>query len=179
MEKFRTTLLVVLLAGILILALFLPRIESSQVNVEDAATVTMWSVRGFSFSSLFPFLRHDESDLEIRIVDAGYMQNGTDTIVRTANAGARGAIRVMVSNVGNERTGVWHLIAKLPTEQVYTYISEAQAPIAPGEKKIFLLTFDDLSKSENRTAVLRIEMLDGTEKDVSNNTAQYDFSEIQ
>lgn len=167
------------LVGVLILALFLPRVENPQIKMEDAATVTMWSLNGFSLSSLFPFFNHRESDLAINIVDAGYVRSGTGTIIHTMEAGTHSAIRVTVSNVGNERSGVWHLIAKLPTEHAYTYISEAEAPIEAGEEKTFLLTFDDLSTSANKTAVLRIEMLDKTEQDTSNNTVQYDFSAIE
>ena len=162
-EKFRVTLWIALLAGTLVVALFLPRVDSSYIRVKDAATVTMWSLNGLS----------------IRIVDAGYMHDGKDAIVHVENTGDRGAIRVTVGNVGDERSGVWILIAKLPITGTNTFISKTQQPIAVGEEKTFLLAFDNLDVDVTKTATLRVEMLDGTEQDLSNNTVQYDFSTLQ
>ena len=178
-EKFRVTLWIALLAGTLVVALFLPRVDSSYIRVKDAATVTMWSLNGFSLSSLFPFFGDHKSDLSIRIVDAGYMHDGKDAIVHVENTGDRGAIRVTVGNVGDERSGVWILIAKLPITGTNTFISKTQQPIAVGEEKTFLLAFDNLDVDVTKTATLRVEMLDGTEQDLSNNTVQYDFSTLQ
>lgn len=174
--------IIAFLVLILILVLFsVSKIKTPELKIEEAASVTMWSINSFDVRLMFASLfGKNVPDLAVLILSAGYIdEDGMFVQSETLSANTVGALRVQVKNEGNKASSVWHITAELPTQESYTYISENQPSLGKGEEKTFLLTFDHITTRRDKKVIVRAETLIDTEKDLANNTAERDFSEIE
>jgi hypothetical protein len=88
---------------------------------------------------------HGLPDLKVTITQVGYLSlNNTDSFIaaKVIPSGLRGAVKFTVTNVGTNTTGNWSFNANLPTTSSFTFNSDAQKPLLPGERIDYTLGFD-------------------------------------
>ena len=74
----------------------------------------------------------------IGIVDS----NNAFTSTSTIHQGQRGAVQFAVTNIGDKSSGEWIFAAVLPTYPSFTFNSEVQRSLRPGERVEYTLGFD-------------------------------------
>jgi subtilase family serine protease len=75
----------------------------------------------------------------------GYLtSDNTDTFISSATvpSGYNAAVKFTVRNAGTNVSGNWVFNANLPTNSSYTYNSNSQQSLRPGERIDFTLGFD-------------------------------------
>ena len=97
------------------------------------------------------------SDLTVDITAVGYLtSNDTSTFVASTVVpdGKRGAVKFTVRNAGTNSTGNWTFDAKLPTTgSDYTYHSNSQKSLLPGDRIDFVLGFDHADDGDQTVTV--------------------------
>jgi hypothetical protein len=86
-------------------------------------------------------------DLAVNIVAVGYLANSSNaSFVATPviPVGARAAVQFTIGNVGTAPTGAWSFMARIPTDNGYTYNSPVEASMNPGDHVLFTLAFDQV-----------------------------------
>jgi hypothetical protein len=88
---------------------------------------------------------YGQPDLAVTITDVGYLtSDNTDTFISSATvpSGYNAAVKFTVRNAGTNVSGNWVFNANLPTNSSYTYNSNSQQSLRPGERIDFTLGFD-------------------------------------
>lgn len=96
-------------------------------------------------------------DLAVDITAVGYLtSNDTSTFVASTIVpdGKRGAVKFTVRNAGTNSSGNWTFDAKLPTTgSDYTYHSNSQKSLLPGDRIDFVLGFDHADDGDQTVTV--------------------------
>lgn len=98
-------------------------------------------------------------DLAVTITQVGYLTgNSTDDFVggSPVPAGSNPAVKFSVTNVGTNVSGSWNFSATLPTSNSFTYTSNPQQSLRPGEHIDFTLGFNE-PQSGNRTLTVTVD----------------------
>lgn len=87
-------------------------------------------------------------DLEARIIEVGTVDRDTNVFTATSSVPvtARAAVRFEVENIGDKTSTNWTFNAVLPSFPMHIYYSDAQIPLAPGDKIEFTLGFDSIKQ---------------------------------
>ncbi len=98
-------------------------------------------------------------DLSARVSNVGSTTNGHTTF------------KFIVTNAGQEPTGVWNFKATLPSQTEGTYTSGDMASLAPGASTELTISFDNLQTTGNNTATIILDPNNTiVESNESNNT---------
>ncbi len=112
-------------------------------------------------------------DLHPRILQVGYIDSSNNFIPSdTVSRNQRVAVRFVVENLGNKESGIWRFNAILPTYPSYTFNSESQVTMLPGDKVEFTLGFDRIVEG---TSIFRIE-IDGGNLVIESNESDNNIS---
>lgn len=114
------------------------------------------------------------SDLTVIVDRIGYLTtNSTDSFVAspTVPDGTRPAVRFTVKNIGTNYSGTWRFNASIPTRNNFTYTSDLQQSLGPGDSIDYVLGFDQATTGEHQPLTITVNH-DGTavESDTTNNT---------
>lgn len=101
-------------------------------------------------------------DLSVRVVGVGVVNASSGTFYPTtypsrSSLSDRIAIRFEVKNEGTKTSPQWFFRANLPTTQTYTFNSQAQQALRPGESIIFTLAFDGFVNSNTGVASVTVD----------------------
>lgn len=88
-------------------------------------------------------------DLAVVILAVGSVNRMTNEFTATSSIRYtdRGAVRFSVENIGGKTSGPWSFAAVLPTLPLYTFNSEPQRALEPGDHIEFTLGFDSIDKN--------------------------------
>jgi hypothetical protein len=114
-------------------------------------------------------------DLTARIIDTGIINpsTGVYTPASIVNPTDRGGVRFEIINIGTKTSGNWTFAAVLPTFPPYTFQSDEQAPLAPGDRMQFTLGFDSIIRQATSTIIINADPLgEVNEIDKANNIAK-------
>ncbi len=124
-----------------------------------------------------PHAASGKADLITRFIALGYLDRNTNQFIPVTGSldrSQRVGIRFAVINQGGASTlRQWNFNAFLPTSPLFTYNTDMQQPLNPGEKIEYTLGFDRLQ--DQRSNTLRIELDGGNlidETDETNNNMQ-------
>lgn len=99
-------------------------------------------------------------DLTVDIIATGYLTS-TDTRTFTTSDtvpdGLRGAVKFSITNVGTNSSGRFDFDATLPTTRAYTFTSDYQDSLLPGEKIEYVLGFDRARSGDERTITIDVD----------------------
>ncbi len=93
------------------------------------------------------------SDLTVYITEFGYLTTtSSDSFVAasTVPSGDRPAVKFTIKNIGTNWTGTWRFNASIPTQRAYTFESELQQSLAPGESIDYTLGFDQATTGSDQ-----------------------------
>ena len=108
-------------------------------------------------------------DLKVDITATGYLtSSNTSTFVKsdTVPDNMRGAVKFTITNVGTNSSGRFTFEAPLPTSKTYTFSSESQDSLLPGEHIDYVLGFDRAKSGSSRMITITVDQ-DGKIKEVS------------
>ncbi len=108
-------------------------------------------------------------DLMVDITATGYLTSSdTSTFIKsdTVPDNMRGAVKFTVKNVGTNSSGRFTFEAPLPTSSSYTFSSESQDSLLPGEHIDYVLGFDRAKSGSSRSITITVDQ-DGKIKEVS------------
>ncbi len=119
-------------------------------------------------------------DLSAHIDVIGYLTSAdTSSFVGGGSvpAGERPAVKFTVKNVGTNWSGTWRFTASIPTRTSYTFKSDIQPSLAPGDSIEYILGFDRPSKGSGQTVTITVNS-DNTvqEANTNNNVAKADLT---
>jgi len=100
------------------------------------------------------------SDLTVTSVITGYLTtNDTASFVasKIVPDGLRGAVKFTVANAGTNLTGRFTFKAVLPTSSTYTFNSDSQDSLLPGERIDYVLGFDRARTGEAREITITVD----------------------
>ena len=100
------------------------------------------------------------SDLTVTSVITGYLTtNDTASFVpsKIVPDGLRGAVWFTVANVGTNLSGRFTFKAVLPTSSSYTFNSDSQDSLLPGERIDYVLGFDRARTGEGREITITVD----------------------
>ncbi|KND51066.1 MAG: hypothetical protein AB202_01485 [Parcubacteria bacterium C7867-007] len=106
-----------------------------------------------------------KSDLIVSITQTGYLtSNSTDSFVSSNSVpdNKNAAVKFTVTNIGTNISGTWEFRASLPTTSSYTFNSDTQQSLRPGEKIEYVLGFDR-ARSGDRSITITVD----TDNDVN------------
>jgi hypothetical protein len=92
-------------------------------------------------------------DLFVRVLGYGLVDQKTgvftelDKIPYNLPSGKRGALRFLVVNLGTKESGTWEFSVDLPTSPSYTYKSDKQQTLFPGDRIEYTIGFDSIRKA--------------------------------
>lgn len=95
-----------------------------------------------------------KTDLAVRVLGYGLVNTKTgvfteeDEIPRDLPSGKRAAIRFEIVNLGTKESGAWEFEVKLPTSPSYTYNSDRQQSLFPGDKIVYTIGFDRVRNAD-------------------------------
>lgn len=115
---------------------------------------------------------YGKPDLLVTITQTGYLTtNNTNSFVasKTVPNNERGAVKFTVTNVGTNVSGRWDFEAVLPTTSSYTFHSDTQESLRPGEKIDYVLGFDSARNGDREITVTVDPDHDVSESNESNN----------
>jgi hypothetical protein len=98
-------------------------------------------------------------DLQVSMVSVGYLTSAsTDAYVPNTSvpSGERPAIKFMVKNVGTNWSGTWRFTAAIPTKTSFTYTSDIQQSLAPGDSIEYTLGFDRADVGTGKEVTLTV-----------------------
>ncbi len=108
-----------------------------------------------------------EADLSIRIIAVGLVDKNSGSfserneIPKDLPSNKRGAIKFEIENKGTKKTGDdWNFSAKLPTSPSYTYTSQSQQDLYPGDKIEFIIGFDKLVNKDEASYTITVDPKD-------------------
>lgn len=84
-------------------------------------------------------------DLAVNSIATGYLAlASTDSFVASSAVpyGSRAAVTFTIKNIGTNWSGTWRFSASIPTQTAYTYNSQPQQSLAPGDSIDYTLGFD-------------------------------------
>jgi hypothetical protein len=86
------------------------------------------------------------ADLAVHIIATGIIDPNTNAFVpeNKIRTGDRGAIQFEIDNQGGHPTGSWSFAVVLPTYPSYTFMSNAQPSLNPGDKIVYTIAFNDI-----------------------------------
>lgn len=128
---------------------------------------------------------YGKADLTVRVLGYGLVDNSSgafeemNEIPRSLPSGKRGAIRFEVVNIGTNVSGEWRFEAELPTSPSYTYKSDDQQTLFPGDKIVYTLGFNKVRRSDEDTYRIEVDTQDDVSEsnennNVANGTVQID-----
>lgn len=116
-------------------------------------------------------------DLFVRVLGYGLVDQKTgvftemDEIPYDLPSGKRAALRFLVVNLGTKESGTWEFSAELPTSPSYTYTSDKQQSLFPGDRIEYTIGFDRVRRSdEGEYRIIADSDDDISESNESNNT---------
>jgi hypothetical protein len=98
-------------------------------------------------------------DLAVNVDTTGYMTtNTTDSFVASTTVphGDNAAVRFTIKNVGTNWSGTWTFSASIPTYPAYTYTSQPQQSLAPGDSIDYTLGFNQANVGSNKIITISI-----------------------
>lgn len=113
-------------------------------------------------------------DLTVTIVATGYLTStDTSTFVKsdTVPDGLRGAVKFTISNIGTNASGRFDFDATLPTTRSYTFTSDYQDSLLPGEKIDYVLGFDRARSGDERTITITVDENDKVKESSNSNNS--------
>lgn len=108
-------------------------------------------------------------DLMVDITATGYLTSSdTSSFIKsdTVPDNMRGAVKFTIANVGTNSSGRFTFEAPLPTSSSYTFTSESQESLLPGEHIDYVLGFDRAKSGSSRSITITVDQ-DGKIKEVS------------
>lgn len=98
-------------------------------------------------------------DLTPRIIATGIISTSTDEFIpkKVINYKDRGGIKFEVENVGDKTSSEWSFSMILPTYPEYTFLSEQQPPLAPGDKVEYTIAFDSVKREEKADFLINVD----------------------
>lgn len=113
------------------------------------------------------------SDLTVAVVSTGYLTSAdTASFVPSATvpSGMRGAVKFVVTNKGTNTTGTFDFKATLPsTSSGYTFTSDNQTALLPGEHIDYVLGFDRARVGEDREISVTVDPSNSIKESLENN----------
>lgn len=127
-----------------------------------------------------PAALYGKSDLVVTVTQIGYLNSNTTSSFIGSNVvpdNKRPAVKFTIKNIGTNVSGAWRFSAEVPTRTRYTYKSERQLSLNPGESIEYVLGFDQARTGENRIATITANY-DGAvdESNTKNNTVDVSFN---
>lgn len=123
---------------------------------------------------------HGLPDLAITATAIGYLNTtATDSFVAstTVPSGKLPAVKFTVKNIGTNMSGTWRFNAVVPTRTFYTYQSDLQQTLAPGDSIDYTLGFDRPKTGTGQQAVITVNHDKITnESSTNNNTLTLHFN---
>ncbi len=119
-----------------------------------------------------------KADLTVRVLAYGLVDKNSgvftekDEIPRDLPSNKRGAIKFVVENVGTKLSGEWAFEAALPTSPSYTYKSNDQDSLYPGDKIEFIIGFDKLKNADDDDYRIEIDSKDDVNESNENNNVK-------
>jgi hypothetical protein len=114
------------------------------------------------------------SDLTVDIVATGYLTSSdTSTFIKsdTVPDDLRGAVKFTITNKGTNASGRFNFDATLPTTRTYTFTSDKQDSLLPGEHIDYVLGFDRARSGDDRVISITVDAdNDVKESNESNNS---------
>lgn len=96
-------------------------------------------------------------DLAVTVRAVGYLTTAADDSFVTSSVvpvGDRPAILFTIKNIGTNVTGTWRFSATIPTRTTFTYQSEPQQSLNPGDSIDYTLGFDRASVGADQSIIL-------------------------
>ena len=119
-------------------------------------------------------------DLTVKIVATGYLTS-TDTSTFTKSDtvpdGLRGAVKFTITNIGTNASGRFDFDATLPTTRSFTFTSDWQDSLLPGEHIDYVLGFDSARSGDDRTITVTVDENDSVKE--SNNSNNSDSKTVK
>lgn len=125
-----------------------------------------------------------KADLSIRVIAFGLVDKNSgaftekDEIPRDLPSNKRGAIKFVVENVGTKLSDTWMFKAELPTSPAYTYTSDKQESLYPGDKIEFVIGFDRLKNADKDDYRIEVDPKDAIDESNENNNTKSGTIEI-
>lgn len=97
------------------------------------------------------------SDLSVTVSAIGYLDtSSTDSFVTATKVpdGKRPAVKFTIKNVGTNVSGQWRFNAIIPTRTSYTYKSDLQQALNPGDSIDYTLGFDRARSGDKQTVTI-------------------------
>ncbi len=114
-------------------------------------------------------------DLTVTSLVTGYLTSAdTASFIKssTVPSGLRGAVKFTITNIGTNASGRFDFIATLPTSRSYTFTSDPQDSLLPGERIDYILGFDRTSSGTKQTISVLVDSNNAVaESNNSNNSA--------
>ena len=98
-------------------------------------------------------------DLAVNLDTTGYLTtNTTDSFVASTTVphGDNAAVRFTIKNVGTNWSGTWTFSASIPTYPAYTFVSQPQQSLAPGDSIDYTLGFNQATTGTNQVITVTI-----------------------
>ncbi len=111
------------------------------------------------------------ADLAVNIDTVGYLAtSSTGSFVGTTTVpqGDAAAVRFTIKNVGTNWSGTWSFTATIPTYPAYTFQSQPQQSLAPGDSIQYTLGFNQATTGTNQ--VITIKVAAPSDSNAANNT---------
>jgi hypothetical protein len=119
-------------------------------------------------------------DLAVTVDAVGYLtQASTESFVASSTVpyAGRPAVRFTIKNVGTNWSGTWRFSVAVPTYPAYTYKSDAQQSLAPGDSIEYTLGFDRVSSGADQSATISVNFDNAAaESNAGNNSATATFT---
>ncbi len=119
-------------------------------------------------------------DLSVTVTAIGYLTTAsTDAFVSSATvpSGDRPAVKFTVKNIGTNVSGAWRFSAAIPTRSSFTYKSDTQISLAPGESVDYTLGFDRAQSGDKQPITIATNYDRAvTEPNYSNNDISLNFN---
>lgn len=101
-------------------------------------------------------------DLSVRVVAVGIVNKNSGVFYAVQNPSRSSindsiAIRFEIKNNGTKTSPQWYFRANLPTAQSYTFNSQSQNALRPGESIIYTLAFDGFINTNSGSATVTVD----------------------
>ena len=111
-------------------------------------------------------------DLRATLIAVGYVTGATNEFVAssTLHRSDKIAVKFYVENIGTKVSPEWRFNGILPTFPYHVFNSDAQQPIAPGDRIEYTIAFDRSMEGQQEVKIVLDPSLYITELDENNNT---------